>query len=198
MVFVLWQNSCLEGFMSDKGTVRIEDFEGLRVAYLRDQGHSHDISPRLMSKLRALVDQAGSHGPHALRRPDALFLAIINDSPHATDHGHVRVDAAVSVPADFQLPAGSELALRDLPPGTYAVYHHVGSLKGVGDAWAHMASLTPIQSIRLRGPSILGPRYPNDPGPEKTPSFEIFRNDPTQTPEADLITELYQPVVNFP
>jgi len=138
-----------------------------------------------MRKLRTLVDQAG------LRRPDTQFLCIYNDSPHATASGHMLVDAAITVPPDFQLPAGSELALRDLAPGPHAVYRHVGSLKGFGDAWAHMHSL-PRPGIRLRGPSRQGPRHPGDPAPE--PSFAILRNDPTHTPEAELIADLYQPV----
>lgn len=182
--------------MSDNGTIRIEDFKGLRVAYLRDQGHSVNVSPPLMHKLRALAEKAGSDGPHALHVPDALFLSIINDNPHATERGHVRVDSAVSVAARFQLAKGSELEMRDLSPGPHAVYRHVGSYKGLRDAWARMSSLK-MEGFRLRGPCTLGPRVPGDPGPEMAPSFEIYLKDPAHTPEADLITDLYQPVEEY-
>ena len=178
--------------MPDAGTVRIEDFKGLRVAYLRDQGHSLNVTPPLMRKLRALAGQAGS-AIHALRGPHTVFLSIINDSPHGTQRGDVRVDAAVSVPADFQLTMKSDLALRDIPPGQHAVYRHVGSYKGLRDAWARMSSL-PMPGFKLRGPCAPGPRNLGDPGPEMAPSFEIYLNDPAHTPEAELITDLYQPV----
>jgi len=153
-------------------TITFEEFKGLRVAYLRDRGPAEQVSPPLMRKLRGVAVQ------HKLHGPDAIFLSIINDDPRSTEHGHVRVDAAVSVTADFLPPKESGFAVRELLGGPHAVYRHVGSKKSLRDAWANMISL-PMPGYRLRSDA---------------PSFEIHRNDPAHTPEGELITDLYQPV----
>jgi AraC family transcriptional regulator len=165
--------------MSDKEKVRIEDFKGLRVAYVRDHGPAHEVAPPLMRKLRTIAVQ------HKLHGSDALFLSIINDHPGADARGHARVDAAVSVPADFRPAKESGLEVRELSAGKYAVYRHIGSRKKLRDAWAQMASL-PKPGYKLRGPL--------EEGSEGAPSFAIQRNDPAQTPEDELITDLYQPI----
>lgn len=169
--------------MPDKQSVKIEDFKGLRVAYLRDDGPSHEVGPPLMRKLRKHAVQ------HKLHGPDATFLSIINDHPDAHEHQHARVDAAVTVPGEFQPSKESEFEVRELPAGPHAVYRHVGSYKNLREAWAHFASLPIPPGYRLRGPSPTGPR-----NPDAAPSFEIHRNDPAHTPENELITDLYQPV----
>jgi AraC family transcriptional regulator len=128
-----------------------------------------------------------------VEREGTAFLSIIRDNPQATESGQVRVDAAVSVNRDLQLAEAGELELGELNPGLHAVYRHVGSYKGLRDAWARMASL-PIEGVKLRGPCAVGPRNSGDLGPEAAPSFEIYLNDPASTPEEELVTELYQPV----
>ncbi len=175
--------------MPGKETVRIEDFKGLRVAYLRDQGPTQYAAPSLKGKMRAVALQQKLHSPYT------LYVSIVNDNPHANESGHVRVDAAVGVAADFQPAKESGLELREIPAGAYAVYRHVGSYKTLRDAWANFASLLHTQTdYRSRGPCTTGPRDPGDPGPDEAPSFEIYRNDPAHTPEDQLITDLYQPI----
>ncbi len=180
----------------DKKDVRIEEFKGLRVAYLRKQGHFHEVAPALMRQLREFAGRAGHHGSNA------QYLSIVSDDPRTNPHGQVHVDACVTVTPDYRAPAGSELALRDIEPGLYAAYRHIGSYKGLRDAWARLSGLPMPSNVHLIGPCVSAAdlaRLPKQPSSSKrdrlhAPSFEIYLNDPSRTPEAELATDLYQPI----
>ena len=74
------------------------------------------------------------------------------------------------------VPAG--LTEVKLPPGVYAKAVHHGAYSGLPAAWAGLKKWIAANDHRIV------PRA----------SFELYPNDPGDTAEADLITELYFPV----
>ncbi|MEO0325583.1 MAG: GyrI-like domain-containing protein, partial [Myxococcota bacterium] len=78
------------------------------------------------------------------------------------------------VRADATLPEGLREVL--IPAGRYALGVHIGPYAGLGGAWERlMGQWLPASGERL--------------APQAT-TFERYLNDPTQTPEAELRTQL--------
>ena len=147
--------------------VDIKQLPELRVASVRHVGPYNRIS-EAFDRLGKLGGSAG------LFRPGAEMIALYHDDPETTPSDRLRSDAAVSVPEDVRLPP--ELNEIRIPGGRYASTTYVGPYSGLGDAWSEfMGGWLPKSGHRI--------------GPGST--FEIYRNDPSDTPPEKLRTELY-------
>lgn len=151
--------------------VVIEQHPELTVAALRHLGPYGTIS-EAFGKVGAIAGPAGLFG-----LPGIALIGLYHDDPEATPLAELRSDAGLVVPAGTRIPAG--LTELRVPAGRYARARHEGSYSTLGDAWA-----------RLMGEWLprSGERAANGP------CFELYRNDPSDTPPEDLLTDLYVPL----
>ena len=150
--------------------VQVVERPALRVGALRHNGPYQEIG----QTFRRLGDIAGGAGLFA--HPGAAMLAIYYDDPESTPPDRLRSDAAVAVPEGLALPAG--LAEQRVPGGRYVRTLHVGPYEQLGTAWASLKRAVVAGGHRRRDGA----------------SYELYLNDPMQTPKESLQTELYIPV----
>lgn len=108
------------------------------------------------------------------------MVGVYYDNPSEIEPSKLRSDAAVEVGADFNLIKGQNWGnepLHDtiIPFGDYAKYTHHGSYNALGEVWHQLMNV----EVPKLGREMLDP------------TFEIYVNDPGDTPEHELITELY-------
>ncbi len=141
----------------------------LRVAAVRHVGPYSQIS-QAFGKLSQVAGSAG------LFRNGATMVALYHD-PQNVPQDQLRSDAGIIVPDGAQIPP--TLTQQTLPAGRYAKTVHRGPYEQLGDAWARfLGEWLPSSGQRLAS----------------TPSFELYRNTPMDTPKEQLITELYAPL----
>ncbi len=148
----------------------IETLPELTVATLRHIGPY----PRIGEAFGRLAGIAKEARLFAL--PGAKLCGIYHDDPQTMPAESLRSDAGIVVPTGTVVPAG--LTEVKLPPGVYAKAVHHGAYSGLPAAWAGLKKWIAANDHRIV------PRA----------SFELYPNDPDDTAEADLITELYFPV----
>jgi AraC family transcriptional regulator len=151
--------------------VTILDMPELRVFTVEHTGPYNQIS-HAFERLGALAGLAG-----LFRFPAAMMLATYHDDPETTAPDQLRSEAAVSVPEAAERP--KEMGERRIPAGRYARTVHVGPYERLGDSWARFKGEWLPQSGERMGTSV---------------SYEIYRNNPTNTPKEELITELLLPL----
>lgn len=149
--------------------IEFQKLEPIRVATLRHIGLYNQIG----AKIGALCEWGATHGAGG---PDNDVMAIYYDNPQTTPPEQLRSDAALKV--DENVQADGDVKITTIEGGLYAVGTYIGAYCGIGQAWGEfMAQLG--QMGRKSRPA---------------PCFELYVNDPCSTPEAELITEFYEPV----
>lgn len=150
--------------------VEIRELPGFRTAAVRHVGPYH----RIGEAFERLGEVAGRAGLMA----GGSMLGVYHDDPESTPAAELRSDAALIVSEDATIP--DELSEILIAPGRYAMAVHRGSYEGLGDAWARLMGQWLPQSDERVGDGV---------------SLEIYRTTPDQVAEADLVTELYVPLV---
>jgi len=151
--------------------VTIENMPELRVGAVHHVGPYNQI-PNAFRKLGEIAHAAG-----VVAKPGAAMLAIYHDDPETTPPNELRSEAALTFAADAKLPTG--LDEQRLPGGRYAHTTHVGPYEELGDVWARfMGEWLPASGERVAN----------------SPSYEIYRNTPMDTPKEKLRTDLYIPL----
>jgi AraC family transcriptional regulator len=148
--------------------VEIRESSSRRVATVRHLGPYNQIS-RAFARLGAIGGPAG-----LFRHPEAAMIALYHDDPETTAPEVLRSDAGVIVPDAVPLPPG--LDEQRIPAGRFATVLHRGPYQLLGDVWARfLGEWLPASGHRIGA----------------APSFELYRNDPTMTPEQRLETEIW-------
>lgn len=144
--------------------VTIKDQPELRVAGVRHIGPYHEIG-RAFARIGSI---AGAHLARGSR-----MIGIFHDDPESTAPDQLRSDAAITLPGTASGPDG--LVEQRIPAGRYAHVLHKGGYEGLPGAWAALKKeWLPKSGHRMSGPS-----------------YEVYLNDPSSTPKADLLTEIY-------
>lgn len=114
--------------------------------------------------------------------PAQRTIGIYWDNPDFVAANRLRSGACVEVPPGFQLTStdGLPLAVQQIAGGNYVTTEYVGPYEGLAPVWSNLT--TYIE--RTLGRQI-----------SSNPAFEIYVNDPSDTPPDSLITELYMPVI---
>jgi AraC family transcriptional regulator len=118
-------------------------------------------------------------GPKGLLGIDTEFLGVCHDDPDVTPADKVRYDACITVP---QGTVGEgDVTVREIGGTDYAMTVHKGSYDNLIGTYAALCG----QWIPQSGREIAS-----------EPSIEIYRNNPGNTPEKELVTEVYVPLVD--
>ena len=152
--------------------VEIKQFPELRVAAVRHVG-AYDTISQSFAKLGGIAGPAG-----LFQQPGAAMVALYHDDPASTPANQLTSDAGIIVPARMSLPKG--LTEQRIPAGPYACIIFVGPYEDLGAVWERFKSDGLRQSGRRMRPGA--------------PSYELYLNDPSNTPKEQLRTELRIPV----
>jgi AraC family transcriptional regulator len=151
--------------------VTIENMPELRVATVHHVGPYQRIS-EAFQRLGSIAGPAG-----LLQKPEAAMIAIYYDDPETTPADQLQSDAGIAVAEGPRLPDGLEE--KRLPHGRYARTTHLGPYTQLGDTWSRfMGEWLPKSGHRVG----------------KGSSYEVYRNNPTNTAPSDLRTDLYLPI----
>jgi AraC family transcriptional regulator len=151
--------------------VRIVSFPATRMAFMRHVGPYADVG-RTWGRLFAWA------GPKGLLGRGAQILGIVHDDPEVTPPDRVRYDACIAVDDGFR--PESEVGVQDFA-GEYAVASHRGPYDTLGQTYARLCGQWLPGSGRELGP---------------TPSLEVYRNSPQNTPPEGLVTDIHLPLLS--
>jgi AraC family transcriptional regulator len=150
--------------------LNVQTLDSGRLAAIRHTGPYNKIGP-VFHELGKIAGPAG-----LFNSPGALMVGVYHDDPNTTDASELRSAAGVTIPDDAPVPAG--LVEEKLHGGEFAVTTHVGPYDGLPAAWRRATETVAAAGRKRR----------------KAASYEIYLNDPTQVPEAELKTEIWIPV----
>ena len=149
--------------------IEFREIASIQVATLRHIGPYNQIG----AKIGELCQWGNEHGAGG---PQNDVMAIYYDNPQVTPPEQLRSDAALKV--DEKVQAEGDVKIATIEGGLYAVGTYIGPYHGIAPAWGEfMAQLAQIGKKS-----------------RPLPCFEIYVSDPCSTPEAELITELFEPV----
>jgi AraC family transcriptional regulator len=150
--------------------VRIEDFKPVRVAYMRHHGPyetCHETWMRFNDWCKG----------QSFKLPHPLVTGVSYDDPETTPPEQIRYDCCIEVDENFQ--ADEHVKVQELQGGEFAIY----TLKG------------PYSEIAPTFRKLFREWLPQS-GREciHQACLEIYRNDPSQTPEDELLTDICIPL----
>ena len=145
----------------------------IRVAILRHTGPYDGIGP-VFDRLWAWVE--------ANQVEVQRTIGIYYDNPDFVPAAQLRSAACVEVRGAYQAgdTGGLPITVEEIPGGTYATSRHVGSYDELAKVWTDLTNYVEKTLGRTIGDG---------------PAFEVYVNDAFETPENQLITELYMPVI---
>ena len=109
------------------------------------------------------------------------MVAVYFDDPAVVDARKLRGLAAICVEPGTQVPPGFEVL--DLDAGRYAVARVTGPYTGLAAAYDWLYGTWLAQSGEV---------------PRDCPCYEVYVNNPADTPPQDLITDIYLPLQDTP
>jgi AraC family transcriptional regulator len=152
--------------------IQVVNLAPIHVAMIRHRG-SYDDLPPLFDRLFEWVD--------ANQVPVKRTIGIYWDNPDFKLSWLLNSAACVEVDPGYRLPdpGGLKIESSMIVGGTYATTRYIGPYEAMKPIWTAFTQ-------QIEGPMgrvILG-----------DPAFEVYVNDPADTPSSELITELYMPV----
>jgi len=108
--------------------------------------------------------------------PGVQMIGVYHDLADDKPEEELCSDASVSLPGDIPVPDG--LTEQHIPGGRYAHAVHHGSYSGLADTWKGIMDEIGARDLRMAG----------------TPCYEIYINNPSNTQEEDLRTEIFVPL----
>ena len=154
--------------------VQIVHLTPIPVAILRHVGSYDGIGP----VFDTLVDWADASGV-----PKGRNIGIYWDNPDYVPTRKLRSAACIEIPANYVLPntGGLPIQVESIAGGQYATTTFVGPYDMMAPVWTNFTNyIERVMSRKIK---------------DNPPAFEVYVNDPDTTPPAQLITELYMPVV---
>ena len=149
--------------------VEIKDVQPMRVAFVRHVGPYPECG-------KAWETLCAWAGPNGYFQPGVQFIGLCYDDPDVTPSDKIRYDACITV-EKFR-PEG-EIGAQIIEGGLYAMTTHHGSYMKLSDTYAALCGGWIIEN----GYEI-----------RSLPSFEVYLNDPNETPEEELLTDVYVPI----
>jgi AraC family transcriptional regulator len=153
--------------------VEIKCVEPIRVAFVRHVGPYNEVR-EAWEKLCTHLGAAG------LLTGETKFIGVCYDDPEVTPPEKIRYDACITVDESFE--AKSEVGVRMLAGGEYAVTTYIGPYDQLGKTYA----------------KFFGQWLPNSGRELRSgPFLEFYLNDPEKIDPEDLLTDIYAPLESF-
>lgn len=150
--------------------VQIKEIPARQVAFVRHIGPYPECG-KAWEKLCMFA------GPKGLLQPGVEFVGLCYDDPEITPPEKIRYDACIIVEGDVQ-PEG-EVGAQTIEAGLYAMATHHGSYTKLCETYASLCGQwAPANGYEIRS----------------IPSMEIYMNSPEDTPEDELVTDVYVPI----
>lgn len=152
-------------------SIKIEKFETIKTASVRHMGPYEQVTGAWMALLMSPCVMP-------MINESTMYIGICHDDPRKVPEGELRYDACVTAVEGFTplTPIKEEI----IEGGDYAVYRHLGSYKGLAEAY-------PLVYEKLIPESGRAPK-------KGGASLQIYRNLPINTPEDKLITDICVPL----
>jgi AraC family transcriptional regulator len=151
--------------------VRIETLPVLHVAFLRHVGPYEDVG-QTWNRLASWA------GPRGLFASHPRLVGIPYDDPEVTPADKLRYDACITV--DDRVRPEGDVGIQDVGGGAFAVATHRGPFRRIGETFTRLyGEWLPTSGQELRG----------------APPLLMCRNASADTPEADLLTDIYMPLM---
>lgn len=161
--------------------VTIQTKPALRAFAVRHIGPYNQIGAAF-GRLGGLIQSRNLFKDARIQGPGGM-IAVYYDDPEGVAPAELRADAALLMRDDVPLTEAditAGLTELTLPAGRYATTLHRGPYDQLGDVWARFyGQWLPASGERLA----------------ESPSYELYRNSPMDTPPAALETELYVPLM---
>ncbi len=167
----LLTRSFLEVIHLEKNESVLKNVSNIRIVSRREKGTYQDVIPRLMSELSGLV--FGPQSQQARVRCIGPPLTIYHDNEHKENDA----DIEVAIPISGNITVGPEYEVKTLDECKVVSYIYKGPYPDVGPAWKAVFEYIDRKGLRVAGNCR-----------------EIYLNDPKETPEAELLTEIQVPV----
>ena len=151
---------------TENRTIRIESLSTLRVAFMRHTG-PYKNAGETFQKMMCWAMERG------LFTPSTKVLSICHDDPEVTPEEKQRLDCCVSV--DEVFAPGDDVSVQEIPSGEYVILTHRGCYSGLPDSYCWLYGEWLPTS---------GKEFAN------RPPFEIYLNNPVDTPPEQLTTEI--------
>lgn len=153
--------------------IQIAETDPIPVVMLRHTGPYESTGP-VFQRLWTWVNEQ--------KVPVKRTIGIYWDNPEFTEASALRSAACVEVWKGYLLPGqpGLNLELMEISGGPYAIMRFVGPYEDLGPIWAEFTNHIERKLRRTIA---------------QTPAFEVYVNDPSNTPPHQLITDLYMPLV---
>jgi AraC family transcriptional regulator len=158
--------------MGEKMNAQVIQLDPIRVVMLRHTG-SYDGIPEAFDRLWQWVE--------AQSVPAQRTIGMYWDNAEHTPESQLRSAACVEVPESYSIQNAGRLSLelKEISGGSYATIRHTGPYDDLERVWSRLTDYIESDLGRTVG---------------RGPAFEVYVNDPSDTPAHQLVTELYMPV----
>ena len=150
--------------------VNVKTMEPRKVAFVRHIGPYKECTPAW----NKLCEWAG---PKGLLQPGIEMIGLCHDDPDVCGPEKVRYDACIAFDEDSTGQEG--IGVQTIEGGLYAVFTHHGSYDKLSETYTQLCG----QWVPQNGYEI-----------RSLPSYEIYLNCPEDTPEDELLTDIYVPI----
>jgi AraC family transcriptional regulator len=154
--------------------LEVKQLPAMIYAAVRNVGPYNTVGPAF----QRIVGWAASSG---LMHPDTKVLGLAWDNPMLVEADKLRYDAAITI--DRRIDTPKDIAVGALPAMAWAISVHKGSYARMTESFMALGGEMTKRNDLIHVPLC---------------SLEIYLNDPDDTPEADLLTEIGFPVVRSP
>lgn len=189
--FLIWMRSSMETFigmdferglkmlrekietgevLSQTEVMGIEAIESRDIFGVRKSCSIDEISPEMKKAVETTTSKFSENGIAA----DGEMVSAY----HPVDLKKRRFDFTSGFCVDSGGGPPSGLAHCHIPAGKALHIRHVGSYENLGNSWSGAYQYARYKKIKIA----------------KKDAFEVYRNDPSDTPPAELITDIYLPV----
>lgn len=155
-------------------TVNLVQIDPIPVIFLRHVGPYQNL-------LNVWMKMTAEVGMDIIFAPERKKIGIAYDSTDITPEDKLRYDACISAEGVDIKPKG-DLGSQTIAGGHYAVITHQGSLETIEETYLYLFS-------------VWLPNSGYEPG--DSPNFMLHRNLPFQTPNDQLLTDIYLPLKNI-
>lgn len=145
----------------------IEATKPRRVIGLRTSCALDGIGPSMQETFSLVDSKLGT----ATSSADTEMISVY----HTYDMKNRTVDYTSGYVVTADAPCPSGLVVQELEPGNALAMRHTGAYEHLGNTWSGAHQYARYKKIKL----------------SKSPGFEIYRNNPSDTARGDLVTDVY-------